>query len=193
VAFTDADRRLLKRCLAKEPDSWQEFLVQLSGQVEHLVHPTAHARTVRLTADDVDDLCADAFLQLLAHDAAVLRRFRGRSSLATYLTVVVRRIVVREMARRRKVDAAHLQVVAGTVGVADDSAEQQRIDDRDEVRRIMADLPEQDALIVRMFHLEGFSYAEISHRLNIPENSIGPTLARARERLREQHARNAPA
>jgi RNA polymerase sigma-70 factor (ECF subfamily) len=191
VAFTDADRKLLKRCLANEPDSWREFIDQFLGLFVHVVQHTAHARTVRLTPDDVDDLCADAFLELLAHDAAVLRRFRGRSTLSTYLTVVVRRIVVREMARRRKAEAAHLSVIAGTVGVSAESSEQQRIDDRDEVRRIMADLPERDAQIVRMFHLEGLSYGEISRRLNIPENSIGPTLTRAREHARELRARNA--
>ncbi len=34
------------------------------------------------------------------------------------------------------------------------------------------------------FHLEGRSYREISAILGIPENTIGPTLTRASERLR---------
>jgi RNA polymerase sigma-70 factor (ECF subfamily) len=35
-----------------------------------------------------------------------------------------------------------------------------------------------------MYHLEGKSYREISQALGLPENSIGPTLHRAREKLR---------
>ena len=34
----------------------------------------------------------------------MLRHFRGESSLATYLTVVARRIVVRELLKRRTID-----------------------------------------------------------------------------------------
>jgi RNA polymerase sigma-70 factor (ECF subfamily) len=41
-----------------------------------------------------------------------------------------------------------------------------------------------EAGIVRLYHLEGCTYREISAKLGIPENSIGPTLARAREKLR---------
>ena len=36
-----------------------------------------------------------------------------------------------------------------------------------------------------MFYLEGRSYEEISTKLNIPVNSIGPVLSRARKKLRE--------
>jgi RNA polymerase sigma-70 factor (ECF subfamily) len=37
---------------------------------------------------------------------------------------------------------------------------------------------------VRLFYLEGRSYEEISTELNIPVNSIGAILARARKKLR---------
>ena len=35
-----------------------------------------------------------------------------------------------------------------------------------------------------MFHLEGKSYQEISSAVGMPENSIGPILSRARDKLR---------
>ena len=41
-----------------------------------------------------------------------------------------------------------------------------------------------EALVVRMFHLEGKSYQEISTLVGMPENSIGPILSRARDKLR---------
>ena len=43
--------------------------------------------------------------------------------------------------------------------------------------------PEAD--VVRMYHLEGKSYREISSSVGMPENSIGPTLSRARAKLRQ--------
>ena len=58
--------------------------------------------------------------------------------------------------------------------------------DRDQVERMLSGLGRQEADVVRMFHLEGKSYREISQVLGIAENSIGPTLHRARHKLRRQ-------
>ncbi|GIS58596.1 MAG: hypothetical protein CM1200mP2_08210 [Planctomycetaceae bacterium] len=54
-------------------------------------------------------------------------------------------------------------------------------------RRCCLGLDERDAGVVRLFHLEGRSYSEISQVLGLAENSIGPTLARARGRLKRQN------
>jgi RNA polymerase sigma-70 factor (ECF subfamily) len=37
---------------------------------------------------------------------------------------------------------------------------------------------------VRMYHLEGKTYQEISMQVGMAENSIGPILSRARDKLR---------
>jgi RNA polymerase sigma-70 factor (ECF subfamily) len=60
----------------------------------------------------------------------------------------------------------------------------ERIENREDVDRMLRELPRQEAAIIRQFHLEGKSYREISGALGIPENTIGPTLSRARESLR---------
>jgi RNA polymerase sigma factor (sigma-70 family) len=49
-------------------------------------------REARLERMDAEDFASTARLALLADDCAVLRKFEGRSSLATYLTIVVRRL-----------------------------------------------------------------------------------------------------
>jgi RNA polymerase sigma-70 factor (ECF subfamily) len=194
VALTDIDRNLLRRCLASEPGAWKDFVDRFLGLFVHVINHTAHARSVRLSPEDIDDLCAEIFLALVADDAGVLRRFRGGSSLATYLTVVARRIAVREIARRRKAEAlGHVSAHHASVdraGAADRAVapprDQQRVDFGDEVQRMLSELPDADAEVVRQYHLEGRSYREISRRLGIPENTIGPTLTRARQQMRER-------
>jgi RNA polymerase sigma-70 factor (ECF subfamily) len=101
VALTEIDRHLLSRCLTNQSGAWRDFVDRFLGLFVHVINHTAHARSVPLSSDLVDDLCAEVFVRLLENDYAILRRFRGHSSLATYLTVVSRRIVVKEMARRR--------------------------------------------------------------------------------------------
>lgn len=188
VALTDIDRDLLTRCLANEAAGWRDFVDRFYGLFTHVVNHTSHSRSVRLSSADIDDLCAEVFLTVLANDFAVLRAFEGRCSLATYLTVIARRIVVREISQRRMAEAlghvtAHQSSISRVTG---DNPDVQRVDDRDQVQRMLRGLGEREARVIREYHLEGRSYSEISARIGVPENSIGPTLARARAEMRDR-------
>jgi RNA polymerase sigma-70 factor, ECF subfamily len=193
VALSEIDRSLLERCLHGKPRAWEDFVDRFMGLVVHVVNHTARARSVRLSAADRDDLCAEVFLAIVKNDHALLRNFRGRSSLATYLTVVARRIVVRELLSR--VPAA--QLVEGSSphsaqAIADPhTSAEQRFDDQEEVERLLAGLQGTEAQVVRMYHLEGKSYHEISLAVGMPENSIGPILSRARNKLRRANVDSA--
>src|SRR5262249_60330003 len=55
----------------------------------------------------------------------------------------------------------------------------------EEVERMLEDLPPREAEVIRLYHLKYQNYRQISKKLGIPENSIGPILAKARKRLRE--------
>jgi RNA polymerase sigma-70 factor (ECF subfamily) len=149
-----------------------------------VVHHTYDSRSLLLAPADVEDLAADVFVAILADDMAALRRFRGHSSLATYLTVIARRVVVRELLRRRNetplADAADVEDVADQNG----HAVEERLSNREHVQQMLDELQGPEADVIRLYHLEGKSYDEISQQVGIPANSIGPTLSRARAKLR---------
>ncbi|GIW95140.1 MAG: RNA polymerase sigma factor [Pirellulaceae bacterium] len=184
MALHPIDRELLERCLAKKPGAWERFVDRFLGLVCHVIHHTARSRSLPLTDQDVEDLAAEVFLALLRDDFAVLRRFRGQSSLATYLTVIARRVVVRELLQRKT--HVPLSALAEEELQAESSgpSEEQRWADREEVQRLLSELPPNEAAVVRLFHLEGKSYEEISAETGMPVNSIGPTLYRARHRMK---------
>lgn len=189
MALSEIDRHLLERCLERKPKAWQDFVDRFMGLVVYAVNHTAQCRSMRLSAADRDDLCAEVFLAIIKDDFAALRRFRARSSLATYLTVVARRVVVRRLLAHKSIgrlggNAAH---VASTAPSPHMELEK-RIGDLEEVERLLADLGGDEAEIVRMYHLEGKSYQEISAAVGMPENSVGPTLSRAREKMRRVRA-----
>ncbi len=71
------------------------------GLVIHVVNHTAQSRSRRLTPEDREDLVSQVFVTFVKDDLALLRQFRGESSLATYLTVVARRSVVNELLRHK--------------------------------------------------------------------------------------------
>lgn len=180
MVLSEIDRTLLQRCLARKPRSWEEFVDRFLGLVIHVVNHTAQSRSIRLSSEDREDLAAEVFLAIIDSDYAILRSFRGESSLATYLTVIARRIVVRELVKRKLPAPQPGEVPAGANG----SEVEERIGNREEVETLLAQLGGTEAQIVRLYHLEGHSYQEVSDQLGLPLNSIGPTLSRARAKLR---------
>ena len=186
VALSEIDRNLLDRCLQRKPRAWEDFVDRFMGLVIHVVNHTARARSIRLAAADRDDLCAEVFLATVNNDFALLRNFRGKSSLATYLTVVARRIVVRELlARMSAAQLVESSSAHSAQGVPDPHASvEERLGDREEVERLLGGLHGTEAQVVRMYHLAGKSYLEIGTEVGMPENSIGPILSRARNKMR---------
>jgi RNA polymerase sigma-70 factor (ECF subfamily) len=180
VALLEIDRKLLARCLAHQPRAWEDFVDRFLGLAVHVVNHTASARSIRLSPADREDLIAEVFAGIIGDDYAVLRHFRGECSLATYLTVIARRIVVHELLHHRS--PATLGEIPAEHG--DSGAFEQRISDRDEVEQLLASLAGKEAEAIRMYHLEHKSYAEIGAAIHVPENSVGPLLSRARSKMR---------
>lgn len=182
MPLTDEDRYLLQLCLEHQPRAWESFVDRFLGLVVHVVNHTGDSRGIALTPQDLEDLASDVFLTIVSDDYAVLRRFKGQSSLSTYLTVVARRVVVREMLRRKlnqPSDSHEAEEAADHSPPVED-----RLSNREEVERLMGELGGEEAKIVQLYHIEGKSYEEIGSTLGIPSNSVGPTLYRARAKLR---------
>ena len=186
MALSEIDRNLLERCLKRKPRAWEDFVDRFLGLVIHVIKHTAQARGIRLSAQDRDDLCSEVFLQILKDDFAILRHFRGQASLATYLTVVARRVVVRRLLAMQS--QSTLSQNLPSEPAASTPPPETRLANREEAQRLLSLLDGMEAEVVRLFHLEGKSYHEISQATGIPENSIGPMLSRARTKLRSASA-----
>lgn len=177
MSLSEVDRQLLQRCLDKAPRAWQDFADRFLGLVVHVTNHTAKSRGIKIDSSTRDDLVADVFLTLVVNDFAVLRRFRRNCSLATYLTVIARRVVVRRLSTMQKAPpTANLNPAA--------QQPQERIENQEEVQKLLLRLDPREASVVRMYHLEGKSYEEIAQVVGMSTNSVGPVLSRARNKMR---------
>ncbi len=68
---------------------------------------------------------------------------------------------------------------------ADDQSENDAAESTEEIEHAIHFLAGNEATAIRMYHLEGKSYQEISSQMGMPENSVGPLLTRAREKMRK--------
>ena len=207
MALSEFDRDLLTRCIARSAGAWEEFVDRYIGLTYHTIRQTAKSRTSQISSHDEEDYAAEVFLQIIKNDFAVLRRFRGNSSLATYLAIIIRRIVVREFVNKRhpriqnsnangetengegeqsKVYAFKIPLDQTAPLQDQQPLPEEQAADRDAVANILNQLVGKEREVVEMYHLEGRSYYEISRITGLPENSIGPTLSRARARLRQR-------
>lgn len=189
VALTPLDRDLLQRCLQKQTGAWNDFVDRYLSLIYHVIGYTAHLRSAKVNAEDVEDIAAEVLLQIVADDYKALRQFRGGASLSTYLTVISRRICVHELTRRQSVRDAIRKGDAKVEDIPDSAegsmAEIKSLERLDEVDRLLRKLSGKEREIVRLFYLEGRTYEEISTESGVPVNTIGAVLSRAREKLRK--------
>jgi RNA polymerase sigma-70 factor, ECF subfamily len=181
VALTAVDNQLLQRCLRRERGAWNDFVDRFLGLIYHVVHYTSYLRSVPLQPEDVEDVAAEVMLAVVANDYAVLRQFRGQASLATYLTVIARRVCVHTLVKRAGSKEATLD---GKIDLAERPKVERSLEAIEEVQKLKKRLPTRERQVVQLFYIEGRSYEEIATTLNLPVNSIGPILSRARKLLR---------
>lgn len=186
MPLTEKDRQLVNDLLSGRNGAWNVFVDRYASLIVQVIRHTTHAHSLKLNQDDIDDLTADVFTALLERNLAAIRGFRGRSSFATYLTVVIRRVVLRKLTQRRYREAfGHVQAHQNSVAeAASEQGTSQSADARDEVDSLMTRLPEPMRQVMEAFYLHGKSYQEIGRILNMPVNSIGPTIARAKMLLK---------
>src|SRR5204862_634170 len=136
--------------------AWNDFVDRFLGLIYHVVHHTAFLRSTPLPPEDTEDVVAEILLQIVANDYAVLRQFRGESSLATYLTVIARRICVHELARRAA--AREVQPAAAAAPEPDvDDGQATGLERLEEVERLLNKLPGREREGRRLHYIDGRS------------------------------------
>ena len=184
MPLTEKDRQLINELLSGTTGAWSAFVDRYAVLITQVIRHTAHAHSLKFSDDDLEDLTADVFTTLLERNMGAIRGFRGRSSFATYLTVVIRRVVLRKLTQRRYMEAlGHVQAHQASLKNVTIEDSSRKVDAKDEIDSLTSRLPNSLKTVIRMFYLDGKNYSEISRQLRLPINSIGPMLKRAKELL----------
>ena len=190
--LSNVDRQLLQRCLYRSAGGWEDFVDRYLNLVQLVAQQTARSRSMVLNEKQIEELVSDVFFEIIDNDFAVLRRFRLQSSLATYLTIIARRIITRRLSqtnqtqrRERSIPAEALEKLPQNPNGTGTRDSTSKIETREEIEAAMASLSTEEATAVRMFYLDGMNYRDISTQTGMAENSVGPYLSRAREKMRQ--------
>ncbi|WP_182866442.1 RNA polymerase sigma factor [Rhodopirellula sp. JC639] len=182
------DARLIDDLLGGCPDAWAQLIDRYGALVRSRVADVAAAFDSQSDWSTIDDVTAEVFASLLARDAAALRCFRNQSSLATYLAVIATRVARRMMAklvRQAHQQSDSLDDLNRCPSAVDPESMLIGKEERDRLLTLVDRLSPRQKQLVVAFYREEQTYAEISHRFDIPIGSIGTTLRRAEEKLRK--------
>lgn len=128
---------------------------------------------------EAEDAAAEA-MACAYQSWATLTRPRGWVRKAAY-----RSAVNTAMRNRERIERA----IAGgwsDAGSRDDSGQCAIIEEKHEVLRRLARLPERQRLVMA-YHLDGFDHAEIAELLDMSAPNVRSTLRHARERLKREY------
>lgn len=169
---------------------------QALAQIMTLYRPRLHALAFRYTRNhhEAEDIVQEAFVR--AYHAGP--RFRGDSSLATWLHIITLNLARNRYGfwrRRRRHEAVSLDqpldpqadrtvLEALAVGSSSAPVESDHNDLAEQISKGMARLSEQDRRILTMRTVQHAAYTEISRVLGIALGTVKSRLARARGRLR---------
>ena len=185
MPLTNHDRKLLTDLLNGQSGAWKLFVDRYTPLIVQVIQHSAHAHSLKLNSEDIEDLCADTMAELLLRDMAALRSFRGRCSLATYLGVIARRIVVRKLAEQRFSSAmGHVNAHRASRDFASsENSSIRQLDHKDQINSLLSKLSPELRQLAKWLFIDEISYREIAHRLGKPLNSIGPIVSRLRSLL----------
>ncbi|MCA9135932.1 MAG: sigma-70 family RNA polymerase sigma factor [Planctomycetales bacterium] len=182
------ETELIDGLLGGSSRAWEVLIDRYGGLVRSRVIDVACLFGRKGDWSTIDDVTAEVFASLLARDAAALRCFRGQSSLATYLAVIATRVARRMVAKIVRETLVQPESLDDLDARTHQTGPESMLIGREERERllVMVDrLPKRQRELVVAFYREEQTYAEISHRFDIPIGSIGTTLRRAEERLRQ--------
>ena len=153
-----------------EPEAFGEFFAEHRARLESV------ARRVTRDADMAQDVVADAAVR-------VWQRLQASEvdNPAGYFTTAVRNEALDQLRRLKRERGAVLELAELPAQRGDES----RVDDRDEVQRLLRVLTPAQRSTLRLRYAYGCSEAEIARSLGVPAGTVKSYAHRALRRLRD--------
>ncbi len=174
---TTSDEQLISRAREGDGDAFRILVDRYEG----LVAATVIGMLGR--GPDAEDVGQETFIRF--HGA--LDRFRGDSSVGTYLTRIAINQSLKAIRRRKSLTGRFAYKESEQEDFADDSADlSASLDDRERDRLIqeaLQTLGEEHRAVVVLRMLQEYSTKETAQLLNVPEGTVMSRLSRALEKL----------
>jgi len=170
-----SEQELVETARRGDEQAFREIVRRLEGRV------AATVIGMLGPGPEADDVGQEAFVRLYR----ALPKFRGDSTLASYVTRIAINLCRNEWQRRKRRsdifvrdESSHSENVPGPAGDAESLPE------RDLVRRALLQLSSEYREVIVLRLMDGFSTREAAGILDVPEGTLTSRLARGQMKLR---------
>lgn len=177
------DWALLAACRAGDPRGLQGLYQRYYKKIYQMAYRMLG------TPEEAEDLVVDVFLKIWQKS----KSFKGQCKLSTWIHQIASNLAVDRLRARRHRATLSLDALptpellsgyrTGPEGNPEVSA--LRSEENTLLYRALEQLPDQDRLLVVLYHLEEMSYAEIQEITGLSNANIKSRLFRARQRLKQ--------
>ena len=167
------DKDILDRLLKKDEEALREFYNLYKDSLLQYLQRS-------LNNEDAEEVLQDAFI----HTLDALRNFRGQSSLKTFLYSIAKRKAIDKLRKKsiKRLLFSHFpeKIVDSLATVfMKDTLDQKYLEKK--IERILKDLPNDYALVIRLKYKEGYKVAEIARKIRLSTKATESLLFRARK------------
>ena len=179
-----SDQELISRSCTGDIDAFEELVKRYESKIYTIAY-----RLVGNPAD-ASDMAQEAFIKIYR----ALPKFRGESSLTTWIYHIVANTCRDELRKRKvKVYSIHepLETEEGKVYQEPRNTEKEpeevilQLERQSEIQACLKQLTEEHRLILVLRELQEFSYEEIANQLNCTLGTVKSRLSRARLAFRD--------
>lgn len=159
------DAAAIRACRTGNVDAFRHFVDRYQGRA--LAHARLLTRNEADAADAAQEAFMDAYRGLSAFDAS-------RPFYAWFYVLLRNRCFKQRSRRGTRPESGVLPDVAGDPDVSPEQLD---------LWRAIGRLPSEDAELIVLKHIEGWTYEELASALNVPRGTVMSRLYAARQRL----------
>ena len=165
------DLELARLCARGDDKARKEMYTRYAGSL--------YAICIRYVGDRelARDLMHDSMIRI--YDT--IGKYRPTGTLKSWMSRVTVNLVIDHIRKARKLQIVSLE--GEQEKIPEPSAEEVRTIPKDQLMRMVSELPETKRVIFNLFCVEGYSHKDISQMLGIKEKTSSSLLFKAREQL----------
>lgn len=179
------DEDLIRQIIRGNTNAFRHLVGKYSNLVWFLV-----LRMVK-QHEDAEDLCQDVFLKVYRD----IKKFRGDSKLSTWIGSLAYHTAtdyLRKKGREKIMFTDDVRLELALTDFNDPLSIVRSEDIKALIHKIIDRLPLQYRTVITMYHLQQFSYAEISEITGMPEGTVKSYISRGRSAVKEELVRMVP-
>lgn len=188
----------IRRCIAGDPATRDDFVSDYGALVRFAIAAVLRSRDASLLGEELEDLTQSVLLSFFDRDCRRLKLYEGRNqaSFATFVRVCATRQALDYLrSRRRRLKAApddqrYEDEQGNLAGMVDPSAGPEEraatAEALERLRRVVAELPAREQLLVRLHFVEGVETADVATVLGVSENAVHVLKSRIKAKLRDR-------